>query len=113
MFVFAPWHRLEDLNREVTVMPLPTPEETEAALASIAPGQRVGPAMAMLFGTPAGRQFGGYKASLVARVQLRLGMWRWSITPPEVSTFFLTACLQLRLCMCGHARGFRVPLIYP
>lgn len=28
---------------------------------------------------------GGYKAPLIARVHLRLGVWRWTITPHEVS----------------------------
>lgn len=47
--------RLEDLSHEVTALPLPTVEEAAAAQASICTGQRAGPAMAMLFGTPAGR----------------------------------------------------------
>lgn len=29
---------------------------------------------------------GGYKAPLIARVHLRLGVWRWTITPHEVSS---------------------------
>ena len=41
--------------------------------------------MAMLFGTPQGRLSGGYKASLVARVHMRLGNWRKSVMPSEVS----------------------------
>ena len=77
--------RLEDLGREVTVLPLPSMEEVSAAQVSLAGGSRPTAAMAMMFGTPQGRQTGGYRASLIARVQLRLGMWRWSITPAEVS----------------------------
>ncbi|BDA44527.1 Serine/threonine-protein kinase TOR [Coccomyxa sp. Obi] len=72
--------RMEDLGQEVTVSPLPTPEEAAVAAQSIVAGGRAGPAMAMLFGTPAGRAAGGYRASLVARVHLRLGMWRWNIS---------------------------------
>lgn len=30
----------------------------------------------------------GYKAPLVARVHLRLGMWQWTITPHEVCLSF-------------------------
>ena len=71
---------MEDLEHEVTVSPLPSPEEARVAAQSIVAGCRAGPAMAMLFGTPAGRAAGGYRASLVARVHLRLGMWRWSIS---------------------------------
>ena len=71
---------MEDLEHEVTVSPLPTLEEAAAAGQSLAAGNRAGPAMAMLFGTPSGRVSGGYRASLVARVHLRLGMWRWSIS---------------------------------
>lgn len=41
--------------------------------------------MAMLFGTPQGRLSGGYQASLVARVHMRLGNWRKSVMPSEVS----------------------------
>lgn len=73
-------HRMEDLGQEVTVSPLPTPQEAAVAAQSIVAGGRAGPAMAMLFGTPAGRAAGGYRASLVARVHLRLGMWRWNIS---------------------------------
>ena len=40
--------------------------------------------MAMLFGTQQGRLSGGYKASLVARVHMRLGNWRKSVMPSEV-----------------------------
>lgn len=72
--------RMEDLEHEVTVSPLPTMEEAQVAAQSITPGARAGLAMAMLFGTPAGRSAGGYRASLVARVHLRLGMWRWTIS---------------------------------
>ena len=76
--------RMEDLAREVTVVPLPSLEEAAAAQQSLAGGARSGVAMAMMYGTPPGRQSGGYSASLVARVQQRLGMWRWHITPDEV-----------------------------
>ena len=72
--------RMEDLEHEVTVSPLPTLEEAATAGQSLDAGNRAGPAMAMLFGTPSGRMAGGYRASLVARVHLRLGMWRWSIS---------------------------------
>ncbi len=75
--------RLEDLGREVTALPLPSLEEVAAAQQSLAPGGAAGAAMALVFGTPAGRLAGGYRASLVARVHLRLGLWRWSITPAE------------------------------
>lgn len=51
---------------------------------SIPPGAPIGPAMAMLFGTSQGRISGGYKASLVARVHMRLGNWRKSVMPSEV-----------------------------
>ncbi len=71
---------MEDLEHEVTVSPLPTAEEAAVAAQSIVVGGRTGPAMAILFATPAGRMAGGYRASLVARVHLRLGMWRWSIS---------------------------------
>ncbi len=48
--------------------------------------------MAMLFGTQQGRLSGGYKASLVARVHMRLGNWRKSVMPSEVSVN-LTVCI--------------------
>ena len=82
-----PNHRMEDLGREVTALPLPSLEEVAAAQQSLAPrGGRAGAAMAMVYGTPQGRLAGGYRASLVARVHLRLGLWRWSITPAEELT---------------------------
>ena len=34
--------------------------------------------------TPPRNNLEGYKAPLIARVHLRLGMWRWTITPAEV-----------------------------
>ena len=40
--------------------------------------------MSMLFGTTLGRLSGGYKASLVARVHMRLGNWRKTVMPKEV-----------------------------
>ena len=40
--------------------------------------------MSMLFGTSLGRLSGGYKASLVARVHMRLGNWRKTVMPKEV-----------------------------
>ena len=111
--------RMEDLGQEVTVSPLPTPQEAAVAAQSIVPGGCAAPAMAMLFGTPAGREANGYRASLVARVHLRLGMWRWSIseankarTQPEMTvlvTYCTTACsdfedetlkLQWQVCIC-------------
>ena len=54
----------------------------------------MGPAMAMLFGTPQGRLSGGYKASLVARVHMRLGNWRKSVMPSEVSHIQTSICKQ-------------------
>ena len=52
--------------------------------------------MAMLFGTPQGRLSGGYKASLVARVHMRLGNWRKSVMPSEVSHIQASRILQAK-----------------
>ena len=109
---------MEDLEHEVTVSPLPTAEEAAVAAQSIVVGGRTGPAMAILFATPAGRMAGGYRASLVARVHLRLGMWRWSISeaskactccPPLIPKIpFRTKPQTQPLPLCLHA--FIVPL---
>ena len=42
--------------------------------------------MSMLYGTTVGRLSGGYRASLVARVHMRLGNWRKAVMPKEVSS---------------------------
>ena len=68
MSQFPGCDRLEDLGREVTVLPLPSMEEVAAAQVSLAGGSRPCAAMAMMFGRPQGRQTGGYRASLIARV---------------------------------------------
>ena len=71
--------RLRDLSREVTG-PAPTLADVAAAQAATPPGAQLGPAMARLFATPAGCVTGGYRASLLARVHRRLGIWLWTLT---------------------------------
>ena len=51
--------------------------------------------MAMLFGTPQGRLSGGYKASLVARVHMRLGIWRSLCMPSEVQSTYRTLSIHV------------------
>lgn len=68
--------------------------------ASIPPGGPTGPAMSMLFGTTLGRLSGGYKASLVARVHMRLGNWRKTVMPKEVRC---TLHWQVSPGTCDHS----------
>ena len=65
--------RLQELTAEVSAMPDP---------------QRSGSGqhhVNSLVAVP-GAGLEDYKAPLIARVHLRLGMWRWTITPAEVGT---------------------------
>ena len=39
--------------------------------------------------SPPGSSLEGYKAPLIARVHLRLGMWLWTLHPVEVSWGFI------------------------
>ena len=71
--------RLRDLSHEVTAA-APSLADVAAAQAAAQPGAPVGPAMARLFATPAGCVTGGYRASLLARVHRRLGVWLWALT---------------------------------
>lgn len=71
--------RLRDLSHEVTAA-APSLADVAAAQAASQPGAPVGPAMARLFATPAGCVTGGYRASLLARVHRRLGVWLWALT---------------------------------
>ena len=82
---------MEDLATEVTV---PSSELVAAAATAAAAverstglGAESGAGLAdpaRLFGSEKGRRTGGYRAPLVARVHLRLGIWRWGITDAEV-----------------------------
>ena len=96
----------------MTVLPLPSAEEVAAAQGSLAGGSRPCAAMAMMFGTAQGRQTGGYRASLTARVQLRLGMWRWSITPAEVGVPGHHRVLEARTLCTGEESLESLPLLY-
>ncbi len=71
--------RLKDLAAEVTAPP-PALADVAAAQAAAPPCAPLGPAMAALYATPAGRDAGGFRASLLARVQRRLGIWLWTLT---------------------------------
>jgi len=71
--------RLKDLAAEVTAPPR-AGAAGAPALAAPPPCAPLGPAMAALYATPAGRDAGGFRASLLARVQRRLGIWLWTLT---------------------------------